>query len=75
MLAHMRAGPQSLARKFIHSFVRRDYTAEELKLDRALRKHAGGMSAREGKLAYIDRDFDIIKLRAPSELSRLSVFS
>ncbi|KHJ97733.1 hypothetical protein OESDEN_02283 [Oesophagostomum dentatum] len=52
--ARMRTGRQSLTRKFAHSFARRDYTAEELKVDRALRRQASDMNARGGsKKAYV----------------------
>ncbi|VDL67127.1 unnamed protein product [Nippostrongylus brasiliensis] len=68
LLSHMRAGRQSLTRQFVHSFARRDYTSEELRLDRRLRKEAGERNAAEGKLMYIVRDFDIVKLKTPREL-------
>ncbi|KAK6035607.1 hypothetical protein COOONC_26886 [Cooperia oncophora] len=41
LLHHMRSGRQSLTRRFVHSYARRDYTSEELELDRTLRKQAG----------------------------------
>ncbi|KIH52402.1 hypothetical protein ANCDUO_17497 [Ancylostoma duodenale] len=66
----MRSGRQSLTQQFVHSYARRDYTAEELSLDRMLRKEAGDLNAREGKLLYIVRDFDIVKLSAPRDLPR-----
>ncbi|KIH64710.1 hypothetical protein ANCDUO_04979 [Ancylostoma duodenale] len=68
LLAHMRTGRQSLTQNFIHSFARRDYTAEELNFDRSLRKQAGDLNAQAGKLAYVVRDFQIIKLKAPRDL-------
>ncbi|KAK6012446.1 hypothetical protein OSTOST_22408, partial [Ostertagia ostertagi] len=40
LLRHMRSGRQSLTKQFVHSYARRDYTAEELELDRSLRKQA-----------------------------------
>ncbi|WKY03835.1 hypothetical protein Q1695_005077 [Nippostrongylus brasiliensis] len=70
LLTHMRSGRQPLAQRFVHSFARRDYTPEELELDRALRKEAGDRNAREGKLIYVVRDFDIVKLSSPRELPR-----
>ncbi|VDL85522.1 unnamed protein product [Nippostrongylus brasiliensis] len=70
LLAHMRTGRQGLTSRFVHSFARRDYTVEELNLDRALRKEAGELNAREGRLAYVVRDFDIIKLKYPRDLPR-----
>ncbi|EYB87460.1 hypothetical protein Y032_0262g569 [Ancylostoma ceylanicum] len=70
LLSHMKSGRQSLTEQFVHSFARRDYTMEELNLDRALRKRAGDLNALEGKLIYIVRDFDIIKLKYPRELPR-----
>ncbi|EYB92878.1 hypothetical protein Y032_0189g1208 [Ancylostoma ceylanicum] len=73
LLAHMRSGRQSLTKQFVHSFARRDYTPEELDLDRTLRKEAGDRNAREGKLAYVVRDFDIVKLRTPRDLPRRSL--
>ncbi|VDK52383.1 unnamed protein product [Cylicostephanus goldi] len=75
LLQHMRAGRQSLTQKFIHSYARRDYTYEELQLDRALRKQAGDLNAREGKLMYVVRDFEIVKLKSPRELPRRSLVS
>lgn len=75
LLAHMRCGRKSLTQRFVHSFARRDYTTEELELDRALRKEAGDLNAREGRLAYVVRDFDIVKLRSPRELPRRRVAS
>ena len=50
LLFHMRCGRQSLTREFIYSFARRDYTPEELALDRSLRKQAGELNAKEGML-------------------------
>ncbi|KIH50294.1 hypothetical protein ANCDUO_19628 [Ancylostoma duodenale] len=47
LLEHMRSGRQSLTQQYVHSFARRDYTAQELQLDRALRKQAGDLNARE----------------------------
>ncbi|EYC19211.1 hypothetical protein Y032_0025g1238 [Ancylostoma ceylanicum] len=70
LLAHTRSGRQSLTQQFVHSYARRDYTAEELSLDRMLRKEASDLNAREGKLAYIVRDFDIVKLNTPRDLPR-----
>ncbi|RCN35066.1 hypothetical protein ANCCAN_19097 [Ancylostoma caninum] len=72
---HMRSGRQSLTQRYVHSFARRDYTAQELQLDRALRKQAGDLNAREGKLNYVERDFEIVKLRNPRELPRRSLAS
>lgn len=70
LLDHMRSGRQSLTQRFVHSFARRDYTVEELSVDRALRREAGNLNAREGKLAYVVRDFNIVKLKVPRELPR-----
>ncbi|VDP52188.1 unnamed protein product [Heligmosomoides polygyrus] len=70
LLDHMRSGRQSLTQRFVHFFARRDYTAEELSVDRSLRKEAGDLNAREGKLAYVVRDFNIVKLKVPRELPR-----
>ncbi|EYB82078.1 hypothetical protein Y032_0367g32 [Ancylostoma ceylanicum] len=75
LLSHMKAGRQSLTEQFVDSFARRDYTMEELNLDRALRKRAGDHNALEGKLVYIVRDFDIIKLKYPRELPHYSAAS
>ncbi|KIH67430.1 hypothetical protein ANCDUO_02237 [Ancylostoma duodenale] len=75
LLAHMRSGRQTLTQQFVHSYARRGYTAEELSLDRMLRKEAGDLNAREGKLAYIVRDFDTIKLNAPRDLPRRPISS
>ncbi|EYC00245.1 hypothetical protein Y032_0117g691 [Ancylostoma ceylanicum] len=66
----MRTGRQSLTQHFIHFFVRRDYTPEELALDRSLRKQAGDLNAQAGKLLYVVRDFEIFKLKAPCDLPR-----
>ncbi|EYC37984.1 hypothetical protein Y032_0752g2055 [Ancylostoma ceylanicum] len=68
LLAHMKSSRQSLTQRFVHSFARRDYTVEELSLDRALRKQAGDLNAQEGKLAYIVRDFNIVRLKVPRDL-------
>ncbi|KIH68463.1 hypothetical protein ANCDUO_01195 [Ancylostoma duodenale] len=75
LLAHMRNGRQNLAKHFVHSFSRRDYTPEELDLDRTLRKEAEDRNTRKRKLAYIVRDFDIyvVKLRTPRDLPRRSL--
>lgn len=73
LLAHVRNGRQSLTKKFVHSFARRDYTEEEIKLDRSLRKEAGSLNAQAGKLMYIVRDFDLIKLKVPRELPRRTI--
>ncbi|EYC23502.1 hypothetical protein Y032_0015g2682 [Ancylostoma ceylanicum] len=43
---------------------------EELALDRNLRKQAGDMNAQAGKLLYVVRDFDIVKLRTPRDLPK-----
>ncbi|WKY08770.1 hypothetical protein Q1695_007914 [Nippostrongylus brasiliensis] len=75
LLEHMRTGRQNLTKQFVHSFARRDYTTEELQLDRTLRKKAGEMNAREGKLVYVVRDLEIVKLRSPRDLPRSSVSS
>ncbi|KIH44666.1 hypothetical protein ANCDUO_25308 [Ancylostoma duodenale] len=40
LLAHMRSGRQTLTRNFVHSFARRDYTAEELKFDQIIKLKA-----------------------------------
>lgn len=39
-------------------------------MDRALRKEAGNLNAKEGRLAYIVCDFDIVKLKYPRDLPR-----
>ncbi|KIH49621.1 hypothetical protein ANCDUO_20304 [Ancylostoma duodenale] len=72
LLDHMRVGRQSLTQRFVHSFARRDYTAEEVQVDRALRKQVGDLNAREGRLVYVVRDFDIVQPRNPRELLRQS---
>lgn len=72
---HMRSGRQSLTQRCVHSFARRDYTAEELSVDRSLRKEAGDLNAREGKLAYVVCDFNIVKLKVPRELPRRPITS
>lgn len=41
-----------------------------MSVDRALRREAGDLNAREGKLAYVVRDFNIVKLKMPRELPR-----
>ncbi|KIH58197.1 hypothetical protein ANCDUO_11599 [Ancylostoma duodenale] len=53
LLAHMRSGRQSLTERFVHSYARRDYTAEELQLDRSLRKQAGDLNAREDNFVHL----------------------
>ncbi|KIH47120.1 hypothetical protein ANCDUO_22824 [Ancylostoma duodenale] len=49
LLTHMRSGRQSLTERFVHSYARRDYTVEELQLDRSLRKQAGDLNALKGE--------------------------
>ncbi|KIH51163.1 hypothetical protein ANCDUO_18753, partial [Ancylostoma duodenale] len=56
LLSHVRTGRQSLTEQFVHSFARRDYKAEELNLDRALRKRAGDLNALEDLLKINWRD-------------------
>ncbi|KAK6044741.1 hypothetical protein COOONC_17754 [Cooperia oncophora] len=68
LLRHMRSGRQSLTRRFVHSYARRDYTVEELELDRALRRQAGQSNAGLGKLQYVVRDLQIHKLKTAREL-------
>ncbi|EYC03568.1 hypothetical protein Y032_0093g2666 [Ancylostoma ceylanicum] len=75
LLSHLRSGRQSLTQQFVHSFARRDYTMEELTLDRSLRKQAGDLNAQAGKLVYVVRDFDIVKLKNPRELPRRQLTS
>ncbi|WKX95687.1 hypothetical protein Q1695_012275 [Nippostrongylus brasiliensis] len=70
LLAHMKTGRQSLTQRFTHSFARRDYTTDQLMLDRAIRKEAGERNAREGRLASVVPDFQIVKLSSPRELPR-----
>ncbi|KAK6058336.1 hypothetical protein COOONC_04095 [Cooperia oncophora] len=70
LLHHMRSGRQSLTRRFVHSYARRDYTSEELELDRTLRKQAGMSNAKLGMLQYVVRDLRICKLKTPRELPR-----
>ncbi|KHJ80840.1 hypothetical protein OESDEN_19480 [Oesophagostomum dentatum] len=50
LLMHMKNGRQSLTKDFVHSYPRRDYTVEELELDRSLRKQAGELNAQCGRL-------------------------
>ncbi|KHJ97485.1 hypothetical protein OESDEN_02536 [Oesophagostomum dentatum] len=45
LFEHMKTGRQSLTERFLHSYARRDYTNEELNLDRVLRKEAGDRNA------------------------------
>ncbi|EYC20777.1 hypothetical protein Y032_0021g418 [Ancylostoma ceylanicum] len=70
LLSHLRSGRQSLTQRFVHSFARRDYTMEEIALDRSLRKQAGDLNAQAGKLQYVVRDFDIVKLKTPRDLPK-----
>ncbi|KAK6033278.1 hypothetical protein OSTOST_00506 [Ostertagia ostertagi] len=63
LIANMRSVRQSLTRDFVHSYARRDYT-EELSLDRNLRKQAGQLNKKAGKLTFIVRDLEIHKLRS-----------
>uniref|UniRef100_A0A0N4W2Z7 SAM domain-containing protein n=1 Tax=Haemonchus placei TaxID=6290 RepID=A0A0N4W2Z7_HAEPC len=63
LLRHMKSGRQSLTRRFVHSYARRDYTVEELELDRSLRKQAGLANAKVGKLQYVVRDLQIHQLK------------
>ncbi|KHJ90408.1 hypothetical protein OESDEN_09750, partial [Oesophagostomum dentatum] len=53
LLTHMRSSKQSLTKPFTHSYARRDYTIEELKLDRYLRKQAGDVSAQSDPCHYV----------------------
>ncbi|KIH68738.1 hypothetical protein ANCDUO_00929 [Ancylostoma duodenale] len=70
LLSHMKSGRQSLTQELMHSFARRDYTVEELSLDRSLRKQAGDLNAQAAKLLYVVRDFDIVKLKTPRDLPK-----
>ncbi|KIH67853.1 hypothetical protein ANCDUO_01815 [Ancylostoma duodenale] len=70
LLAHMGSARQSLTQQYVHLFVRRDYSSEELALDRSLRKQAGDLNAQAGKLLYVVRDFAIFKLKTPRGLPR-----
>ncbi|VDO81592.1 unnamed protein product [Haemonchus placei] len=69
LLRHMKSGRQSLTRRFVHSYARRDYTVEELELDRSLRKQAGLANAKVGKLQYVVRDLQIHQLKNARQLS------
>ncbi|EYC23516.1 hypothetical protein Y032_0015g2694 [Ancylostoma ceylanicum] len=68
LLHHMKQGRQSLTKEFVHSYARRDYNPEELKLDRSLRKEAGELNLQVGRLQYVVRDLQLHKLRNPREL-------
>ncbi|KAK6039331.1 hypothetical protein COOONC_23165 [Cooperia oncophora] len=67
---HARRGRQRSDRRSWHSYARRDYTSEELELDRTLRKQAGMSNAKLGMLQYVVRDLRICKLKTPRELPR-----
>lgn len=68
LLRHMRSGRQSLTKEYVHSYARCDYTEEQLELDRSLRRQAGELNARAGKLQYVVRDLQIHKLRLARNL-------
>ncbi|KAL6743577.1 hypothetical protein Aduo_016599 [Ancylostoma duodenale] len=68
LLQHTKQGRQSLTKNFIHSYARRDYTPEELELDRKLRRKAGELNQKEGKLQFVVRDLQIHRLRYPRDL-------
>ncbi|EYC32397.1 hypothetical protein Y032_0003g1549 [Ancylostoma ceylanicum] len=75
LLLLMRARRLPLTQEFVHSYARTDYTREEINYDRSLRKRAGIMNQREGKLMYVVRDLAIHKLRSPRELPTRSINS
>lgn len=70
LLAHMSSDRQGLTKQYVHSYARRDYTPEELQLDRTLRKQESDLNARECKLIYVVRDFDNVELRTSREIPR-----
>uniref|UniRef100_A0A7I4Z501 Uncharacterized protein n=1 Tax=Haemonchus contortus TaxID=6289 RepID=A0A7I4Z501_HAECO len=63
LLRHMKSGRQSLTRRFVQSYARRDYTVEEWELDRSLRKQAGLANAKVRKLQYVVGDLQIHQLK------------
>ncbi|CAJ0601662.1 unnamed protein product [Cylicocyclus nassatus] len=67
LLDHMRRARLSLIKRFVHSYARKDYTQEELEIDRNLRKKAGQLNRQEGRLAYVVRDLRIHKLKTPHD--------
>ncbi|KIH60525.1 hypothetical protein ANCDUO_09228 [Ancylostoma duodenale] len=75
LLEHMKRGRQSLTKIFVHSYARRDYTSKELHLDRAVRKRAGELNEKEGKLQFVVRDLQIHRLIRPRVLPAKLEFS
>lgn len=67
LLYHMKSGRQSLTRKFVLSNARRDYTLEELEMDRSLRRQAGELNAKSGRLEYVVSGLQIHWLRNPRD--------
>lgn len=55
-----------------HSFVRRDFTKEELAVDRAARREAGKRNSELGQLAWVVRDSQPFKLAIPRPLPERS---
>ena len=55
-----------------HAYFRRDFTSEELALDRELRQQAGRKNCEANSLIYIVRDLKIVKLSVPRVLPKRS---
>ena len=68
VLQHVKRNKTALMKEHPHSFIRRDYTAQELAVDRDLRQRAGLLNAAEGHLRYLVRDFEICQLPKPRPL-------
>ncbi|KHN76791.1 hypothetical protein Tcan_14089 [Toxocara canis] len=64
-----RNGPSKM-QSLPHSYVRRDYTADELKYDRILRRTAGQENQKLGVTRFVVRDLQIIQLKNDRPLSR-----
>ena len=73
LLQFMRKGRQSLTRTMVHSYARRDYTQEQLELDRSTRREAGRLNAEAGELVWVVRDMKLFKLRTSRPLPARSV--
>ena len=56
-----------------HAFFRRDYTSDELTLDREKRREAGMLNAECGELRWVVRDLRLFKLSNPRPLPPRSV--
>jgi hypothetical protein len=58
----------SLTKDMPHSYARRDYTVEEMIMDREKRQEAGKLNQDAGKLTWVVRNFELCKLRNPRDL-------